>query len=744
MKLRFVIILYVLTMSVCLAQIPNAISYQGLIINPATGETAANGEHAVKFAFYDASTDGNLKWQTTTIQVTSFKGLFATIIPVPVGTTWDQSLFVELTVDGLVLPTRVQLTTVPYAFKALTADVALTMNASGLTGTIASSNLPAELQDLAAGTIAGSRIGPGINASNIDNGTIPNSVLNEHLQDLSDGTLSASKVENLDASKVTTGTFDPERIPNLDVSKITGLTPGGTPATEIDATNITSGTLSPARLGAVPAANLSGTIANTNLDDDLVDLADGVLTGSKVGTGINATNITTGTLPTAQVPDLDASKIASGQFLTARMPTGFVTGDGVANRLTYWSGTNTMAAATKLLWSNEHSSLIIGNALGYGGSLKIDHEVGHPSGSAIYITNNWSAAAQLKTGIDLTMQFNGSGDTKGINLSVDGTGTGNKYGVDSRAYSTSGSASSVTGLYGEVSGTGTGLHRGVYGRAAGTNGTVTSEGVRGEAAGSGNGDKVGVYGTASNTGGSGDLIAMRAEILGTTSTTQNRYGVKADVDGGATGTNRYGVYGRVINLSGASTNHYGVYGSGNGGSVNNYGVYGTATGIGAYAVYASGNLHVTGNITAAGTINDFAGPSDRKLKRDILSIPTSLGKLLLLKPSTYYFRKEEFPRINLEEKKQYGLIAQDVEKIFPELVAEKTMQEHLDENGNIVEREFSYKTLDYTSLIPILIKGMQEQQAMIDELTAKVKKLEAENQHPNSDKRFVKASLKEN
>jgi len=54
--------------------------------------------------------------------------------------------------------------------------------------------------------------------------------------------------------------------------------------------------------------------------------------------------------------------------------------------------------------------------------------------------------------------------------------------------------------------------------------------------------------------------------------------------------------------------------------------------------------------------------------------------------------------------KQIGVIAQEVEAIYPELVS-------TDENG--------YKSVSYEKFTPILIEAIKEQQAIIDELKAK-------------------------
>lgn len=57
-------------------------------------------------------------------------------------------------------------------------------------------------------------------------------------------------------------------------------------------------------------------------DEDLADLADGTLTGSKVGTGIIATNITTGTLPVEVLPSTVMQRVAAPTAATSTCTAG--------------------------------------------------------------------------------------------------------------------------------------------------------------------------------------------------------------------------------------------------------------------------------------------------------------------------------------------------------------------------------------------------------------------------------------
>lgn len=168
-------------------------------------------------------------------------------------------------------------------------------------------------------------------------------------------------------------------------------------------------------------------------------------------------------------------------------------------------------------------------------------------------------------------------------------------------------------------------------------------------------------------------------------------------------------------LAGADT-RYGVFGSASGGTTANYGIYGTASGTGSYAGYFNGNVSATGYITA---------PSDRNLKKNVLPMSESLNKVLNLQGVTYEWKsddelastiyakssggKESAPQsFNFPKGVQLGVIAQDVEKILPELV--QTGPDGL-------------KSVDYIKMVPLLIEAIKEQQKQIDELKALVNSL---------------------
>ena len=116
------------------------------------------------------------------------------------------------------------------------------------------------------------------------------------------------------------------------------------------------------------------------------------------------------------------------------------------------------------------------------------------------------------------------------------------------------------------------------------------------------------------------------------------------------------------------------------------------------------NLQVEGgNVTVGGAV---VHTSDRRLKKDIEAIGYGLKEIMELAPKKYFWKNREET-----DKKSFGLIAQEVADIVPELVEGK-------------ETEDEFLAVNYTEIVPILINAVQEQQQMIDTLKMKLQEKE--------------------
>ncbi|MGM0479356.1 MAG: tail fiber domain-containing protein [Bacteroidota bacterium] len=186
--------------------------------------------------------------------------------------------------------------------------------------------------------------------------------------------------------------------------------------------------------------------------------------------------------------------------------------------------------------------------------------------------------------------------------------------------------------------------------------------------------------------------------------------------GEATGTGSDENTGGRFNASGSSNLNYGVNArvAGPPGSLN-YAVYGSA-------LPASGNTPPTGpnyagffdgDVVRTGTDN-FT--SDAALKNNIQSIGNATQIINQLNPINFDFDQNIYPQMHLADGKQYGFTAQDVEQILPELVKNEVFPPQFDSLGNVVNPQVDFKSLNYQAFIPILTKGMQEQNTKIDSL----------------------------
>ena len=227
------------------------------------------------------------------------------------------------------------------------------------------------------------------------------------------------------------------------------------------------------------------------------------------------------------------------------------------------------------------------------------------------------------------------------------------------------------------------------------------------------------------------------------------YGIYTD-NKFTTSSFNYGIFSFSTNNSSSSTSkaialygrgkcnnglEYGVIGAANNGT--GAGVYGTKNGgiqtpDGCYAGYFYGNVKVTGTID--GTL---VSTSDSQLKENIQPLADErddagvLAKMDLLTPISYNYKDFSRNKNNLKsnsaedadamedagiyedidiededtrqvmEKRHFGLIAQELQNVYPELVYKKS-------NG--------YLAVNYTELIPVLVQSIKELKAEVDVL----------------------------
>jgi hypothetical protein len=124
--------------------------------------------------------------------------------------------------------------------------------------------------------------------------------------------------------------------------------------------------------------------------------------------------------------------------------------------------------------------------------------------------------------------------------------------------------------------------------------------------------------------------------------------------------------------------------------------------IGTTANPGAGAIFATGDITAFYS-------SDIRLKKDIEPISEPIKKLMEISGVTYKWNEEYLKDNDVDgyfvRETEVGVIAQEVEKVLPEVVATR-------ENG--------YKAVRYEKLVALLIEAVKDQQHQIDELKARL------------------------
>jgi Chaperone of endosialidase len=120
------------------------------------------------------------------------------------------------------------------------------------------------------------------------------------------------------------------------------------------------------------------------------------------------------------------------------------------------------------------------------------------------------------------------------------------------------------------------------------------------------------------------------------------------------------------------------------------------------------SFQVLANGNAQNTNNSYGAISDAKLKENVTDATPKLEKLNQVRVVNYNLK------INPEQK-LLGVIAQELEQIFPGIVDE--LPDH-DKEGN--DLGTTTKSVRYSVFVPMLIKAMQEQQAIIEDMKTRL------------------------
>lgn len=113
-----------------------------------------------------------------------------------------------------------------------------------------------------------------------------------------------------------------------------------------------------------------------------------------------------------------------------------------------------------------------------------------------------------------------------------------------------------------------------------------------------------------------------------------------------------------------------------------------------------------GTVSIAGATTTYGSVSDYRLKENVTEIANGLNTVLALKPSQYNFK--EFP-----ETINHGFVAHELQAIIPEAVNGE--KDAVNDAGKP-----DYQFVDMAKIVPFLVKAIQEQQKIIEQLKSKL------------------------
>jgi hypothetical protein len=311
--------------------------------------------------------------------------------------------------------------------------------------------------------------------------------------------------------------------------------------------------------------------------------------------------------------------------------------------------------------------------------------------------------------LDQAYDFGGAGAGRFITADAGAVEVTNS-GASSTAFRVNTSGTSSNGVYANITGTGVAL------RAESTNATNTfaaiqantnsSTAVNSAILGNNSGAGYGVSGQIPST------ASGAAAVYGNNLRTTGGYGVQGIGFNGVVGQTNYGTGFGVYGINnGTSGDRIGTYGIGFNG------VYGQTTDVtNGWAGYFTADLGVDGT---GWSVGGWLTASDKRLKSNIVKIENPLEKLMKIEGKHYTITtrsKGPNGEVLTNSKEQFGVIAQDLEGIFPEMVKEKAI---FSNSGD----DTVYKTVDYMQLVPVLVEAVKELHSEVENLRKEIEEL---------------------
>ena len=237
---------------------------------------------------------------------------------------------------------------------------------------------------------------------------------------------------------------------------------------------------------------------------------------------------------------------------------------------------------------------------------------------------------------------------------------------------------------------------------------------------------IGAFALASSTSAQSTATGFQSLYKTTSGTNNTATGMNA-LYGNITGSQNtaIGMQALQTNTTGSNNTAIGYQADVASGALTNATAIGNGATVNASNMIVLGNASVTQVVTAGDVCSDNAAYghcirelyaylySDQRLKENIQPLDSTLSRVMQLKPITFNWNKTFFDfnrKVPNATSTKIGFIAQDVQKIFPELV------NPVDDKG--------YYTLNYDKFAPVVVSAIQE---VNNNLVNSVKELKTEN-----------------